>query len=834
MGKHSKVILSRLQSFKTYDVFISKSFFILTACVLILGLIGISQNVYAATYDVSIPSGASDLNCNDTPNACYNPGSLVINAGDSVKWTNNDNTGHTSTSGSGSPDGFWHSGNLPPGQSFTTTISAPGTYPYFCAIHPWQVGQITVEPTVHDVIIPDGSSDPNCSDNDTCFAPSEIIVYQGDIVRWISEDSTTHTIVSGISPTSNGLWSSGILNGGDTFSTTMNTLGHHDYFCSIHPWQVGTVNVVDRINIDPIPQKIQKGTITIDTEIVALELVSPMHMTPAGDQSGRLFIVDQPGQIRIIDNGVLLAQPFLDISNRLVPLGIIGIFNENDYDERGLLGMAFHPQYDNPSSPGYGKIYTYTSESVNGQADYTVVMPDDDGDTFPDPHNHQSVIAEWTVSSSDPNLIDSQSRREVLRVDQPQFNHNGGMMEFGPDGYLYVSFGDGGQANDDGPGHSVGGNAQDQTNILGTIIRIDPIDPSLTSSSSDLISTNGKYRIPSDNPFIGSPAFLEEIYSYGFRNVWRFSFDPVTDQLIAGDVGQNKIEEIDIIQSGQNYGWRDKEGTFDFDYQTGSVLPSSMSGYVEPVAQYDHDEGISITGGYVYRGSAIPELVGKYVFGDFSSGFFTPNGRIFYSDLTTGEINEFILSGGDAPLGTFVKGMGQDDDGELYLMVGTNLGPFVRSSDGLPLGQVLKIIPASTSGTEQTIGQVNILGTCGLTFISGNPLNYGDLTPGSVSLEQTLTLQNTGTISADLFVSGSDWVDATPASIIDVSKTAFYDSSGAYATKTSLDTTPAIILDVAKFTPSTNVDTYWQLLADLLNPSFTGSLTQTMDFSASC
>jgi len=220
------------------------------------------------------------------------------------------------------------------------------------------------------------------------------------------------------------------------------------------------------------------------------------------------------------------------------------------------------------------------------------------------------------------------------------------------------------------------------------------------------------------------------------------------------------------------------------------------------------------------------------VFGDFSSGFGTPNGRIFYADLITGEINELRLTG-DAPLGKFVKGMGQDENGELYLMVGTNLGPYPRSSDGVPLGEVLKIVPDS-SGSGQATGSVEILGTCGISFAATNSIDYGQLTPGTTSTEQILTLQNTGTIPADLLVSGTDWVDTTPTTIMNVGTTAYSDISGTYASKTSLSGTPAIILDTTQFTPSSSVDTYWQILANLLNPTFVGSLTQTMDFSASC
>jgi hypothetical protein len=420
-------------------------------------------------------------------------------------------------------------------------------------------------------------------------------------------------------------------------------------------------------------------------------------LTHAGDNSGRIFVVDQPGEIRIIDsNGQLLPTPFLDIKNRIVsPLGIIGTYDANDFDERGLLGLAFHPGFGDSTSEGFGKIYTYSSEPVNGVADFTVVMPDDDGDGVPDPFDNQIVVAEWSVDPNDHNLIDMNSRRELMRINDPQFNHNGGMMQFGPDGYLYISIGDGGAADDVAPGHGDLGNGQDLTTVFGSILRIDPLDPNLTTSN-DPISVNGNYRIPSDNPFLNDPSALDEIFAYGFRNPWRFSFDESTGQLVVADVGQNKVEEIDIVSKGENYGWNLKEGQFRFIKESGQIsddLTGLPAGLVDPVAQYDHDEGISITGGYVYRGSAIPELNGLYVFGDFTRSFFAPDGRVFYVDLNDGAIKEFVIDGG--ALGTFVKSTGQDQNGELYLLVGTNLGPYPDSS-GTPLSKILKIVPAAS------------------------------------------------------------------------------------------------------------------------------------------
>lgn len=439
---------------------------------------------------------------------------------------------------------------------------------------------------------------------------------------------------------------------------------------------------------DPIPGPIEKGTISIELETVASGLTAPVYLTHAGDGTDRLFVVDQPGKIWLIENGQLLSTPFLDVTGRVHMPGFFGTLDVNDFDERGLLGLAFHPDFANPQSPGYQKIYTYTSEPNDFPPDFT---------TEPLPaeavFDHQSVITEWTVDSANPNIIDTGTRREIMRIDEPQFNHDGGMVDFGRDGYLYISLGDGGAADDVADGHGATGNGQNINTVHGSILRIDPLDPMTTTASLDAIGLNGQYRVPADNPFVGVDG-VDEIYAYGFRNPWRFSFHPDTGDLIVGDVGQNDIEEIDIVHAGGNYGWNLKEGTFRFDSATGTVnddMTALPAGLIDPVAEYDHDEGITVIGGYIYRGSAIPELWGKYVFGDFSSGFFLADGRLLYADLGTGLIQEFTIGVDDRNLGLYVKAFGQDADGELYLLAGTNLGPFGTG------GMVLKIVDLCTA-----------------------------------------------------------------------------------------------------------------------------------------
>ena len=342
-------------------------------------------------------------------------------------------------------------------------------------------------------------------------------------------------------------------------------------------------------------------------ETVATGLDRPVWIgAPAGDVD-RLFIVEQSGTVRIVRDGALLPDPFLDLSGRV-----------SCCDERGLLSVAFHPDYrDN------GRLFVdYTNNSGN------------------------TVVSELAVCG-DPDHADASSERVLLRVGQPFANHNGGQLQFGPDGDLYVGLGDGGSAGDPGE------RAQDLGELLGKILRID------VSSAG-----GAPYAIPPDNPFAGVSGAEPEIYLYGLRNPWRFSFDRATGDLYIGDVGQDSWEEIDFLASvaggapagGANLGWDDCEGLTPFEGTCDGSLP--------PVLVYDHGEGCSVTGGFVYRGCALPGWAGAYFYSDYCYGFV----RAF--TIAGGAVTaETDLTADLAPDGSVgnVSAFGEDARGELYM-----------------------------------------------------------------------------------------------------------------------------------------------------------------------
>ena len=398
-------------------------------------------------------------------------------------------------------------------------------------------------------------------------------------------------------------------------------------------------------------------------EEVASGFASPVSMAVPNDGTGRLFIVDQIGRIYIIDNtDTLLATPFLDISDRLVTLNTGG-------DERGLLGLAFHPDYATN-----GRFFVYYSAPLR------------DGGTG----SHTNQVSEFQVDPGDPNLADPNSEKIIIQIDHPQSNHNAGPILFGPDGYLYIAQGDGGGSGDKGTGHAAdwypvntGGNGQDnEANMLGAILRID-------------VDNGDPYAIPADNPDISTN--FPEIWAFGFRNPYRMAFDPGgTNELFVADVGQNLWEEASIVEGGGNYGWNVKEGTHCFStadpenpYAITSCPTQDPDGrpLIDPVIEFpNHDNpeggfGTAIIGGVVYRGGDVPSWEGNYFFGNWSRNY-QPDGDVFigfrpetdtggtwhyqeviFTNIPNGRLNQYLLS------------FGQDLNGQVYLLTSSLSGP---------------------------------------------------------------------------------------------------------------------------------------------------------------
>lgn len=328
----------------------------------------------------------------------------------------------------------------------------------------------------------------------------------------------------------------------------------------------------------------------------------PVDLQHTGDNSNRIFVVEQRGEIHVFTNDANTADKklFLDIKSRVDDSG----------NEEGLLGLAFHPDYE---TNGYFYV-NYTASNPN-----------------------RTVIARFNVSG-DGNKADPASHQVILEFRQPYSNHNGGQLSFGPDGYLYIATGDGGSGGDPQ------GNGQNRASLLGKILRID-IDH----------SSDGKpYAIPADNPFVGSSEFRKEIYAYGLRNPWRFSFDVPTKTLWAGDVGQNSYEEIDIIEKGGNYGWNIMEGMHCYEPSSGC----KTAGLKLPVWEYGRSEGVSVTGGFVYRGPTLSGLKGKYIYADYGTG------NIWALDPSTrGRTTNTKLVSTDQHISSF----GVDEKNELFL-----------------------------------------------------------------------------------------------------------------------------------------------------------------------
>jgi len=365
--------------------------------------------------------------------------------------------------------------------------------------------------------------------------------------------------------------------------------------------------------------------ITLKVKQVAVSIQAPTALAFPGN--GEIWVTEQTGKIRSIKNGKLSSIPVLDLAGKLPKMN-------SGYEERGLLGIALHPRFSTNK-----KFYVFYSIPSKGK------------------FNHTDVVSEFKLGSA--GKAEPDSERIILAAEKPDGNHNGGCVQFGKDGYLYISFGDGGGQGDK---HGEFGNGQNLNTWLGKILRVD-------------INADSGYLVPKDNPFVGKTNAKPEVWAYGFRNPYRFSFDRASGLLFAGDVGQDTWEEVDIVKSGGNYGWRLTEGTHCYNPATGC----DIKGITMPIAEYNHKEGVSITGGYVYNGKLISVLKSKYLFADWT-------GPVYYLQKNGSTWQRGKVTLQNIPENLKITGFGEDTAGELYLLTNPDTGP------GNTEGGIFKIV----------------------------------------------------------------------------------------------------------------------------------------------
>lgn len=400
-----------------------------------------------------------------------------------------------------------------------------------------------------------------------------------------------------------------------------------------------------------------------DLKLVAEGMVSPTALVSLPESGGAMLIADQAGVIRSLGkDGVLAAEPFLDLRSRLAKL------NEG-FDERGLLGLALHPQFAQNK-----KFYVAYSGKKRAEA--------------PADWDHTMLISEFTAASTAS--ANAGSEKVLLQIDQPYFNHNGGTLLFGKDGMLYIAIGDGGNANDVGR-RPPEGNGQNLQTLLGKILRID-------------VNGGSPYSVPNDNPFVGKPNIRPEIWAYGFRNPWRISIDRGgSHEMFAADVGQDGYEEVDIVVKGGNYGWNIREGLHCFNPKNPRQAPADCpkvgangEPLIDPIMEYKNFKnhprdpearGISITGGYVYRGKALPHWTGKYIFADWSEAWVLPKGVMFAGTKSGEKWKWEVIKPAKTALSFYITALGEDEAGELYLL--TNGSNSLNATSG----KVFKIVP---------------------------------------------------------------------------------------------------------------------------------------------
>lgn len=356
--------------------------------------------------------------------------------------------------------------------------------------------------------------------------------------------------------------------------------------------------------------------VSIESAFPNLRIARPIVITHAGDGSNRIFVASQLGSIHVFEKNseVEEAAVFFDHEEQVT--------YKDKENEEGLLGFAMHPNY---KENGEFFLFYTTSDA-----------------------EHTSVVSRFRVSKDDPNKADPTYEEELIRIPQPFWNHNGGTLAFGPDGYLYIALGDGGKGGDPLK------NGQNLSTLNGSILRLDV----------DNKDDGKNYAIPASNPFVKSKGAKAEIYAYGFRNVWRLSFDRVTGTFYAADVGQKLWEEINIVKRGGNYGWNLREGNHPYVTENGEKGSGPRPDLIDPIFEYDHETGKSITGGVVYRGSAAPQLNGMYVYADYVSGRIWALEHDYKSGkvIANHEIPNKSAAGEKIPLITF----GEDQDGEVY------------------------------------------------------------------------------------------------------------------------------------------------------------------------
>lgn len=591
-----------------------------------------------------------------------------------------------------------------------------------------------------------------------------IIVDQGDIVNLtlISQDGLLHNFY--VDYNNDGFPGSGepissSFQTSTTYQFTAGVNGSFTYFCQFHQLTMFGTFIVNAIvappdltnQNSPYAAVFSNGSSyttlvapdlpSVNIQLIASGFVAPMQILPAKDGTGRMFVVDQTGDVFIVyENGTRVAEPFLSVKDRMIPLNPA-------YDERGLLSLALHPNFKNN-----GKLYVHYTAPLSPEA--------------PMDWNCAVHVSEFTVSATNPNVVNMTSERILMIIDKPQFNHNGGPLVFGADGYLYIPIGDGGGVNDEGLGHTSGiGNAQDLTKVLGKVLRID-VDNNNLYNGSTIVFTGSNvagvrpYSIPADNPFVGNASVLPEIYTYGHRNpAYATMYSNTSNVLFIADAGQNLFEEVDIIVKGGNYGWRLREGTHCFNVSSPNNPPSNCSTVgslgeplIGPIFEGGHDLGAVVVGGTIYHGDALPAFRGKYVFGYFT---FSPkligDNNIFVSspppswsvsqlpdsaaglqpeDIAMWPTQKVTVDNALLMNATgIVRAINAGESSELYLLVSSVLGPDPTTSTG----RIYKIVP---SYPMQTIESCDASGNAKNTFdVSEDVYVFGSGFPASSTFD---------------------------------------------------------------------------------------------------